>query len=61
MDAEVVLQRFRNHTSEQDRSLETGQHSNGNSWYQLRFFLNAVVADKAKVKAKQLLVAVHSL
>ncbi|KAF1359816.1 hypothetical protein EJ07DRAFT_178305 [Lizonia empirigonia] len=61
MDAEVVLQRFRNHTSEQDRGLEIGQHGDGDSWCQLQKLFDAAVADKAKVKAKQLSAAVHSL
>jgi hypothetical protein len=61
MDAEVVLQHFRNHTLEQDTSLEIGQHADGNSWYQLRKIFDAAVADKAKIEAKQLSAAIHSL
>jgi hypothetical protein len=61
MDAEIVLQRFRNHTSEQDKSLEIGQHGDGDSWYQLWKPFDAAVSDKAKVEAKQLSAALHSL
>jgi hypothetical protein len=61
MDAEVVLQRFCNHTLEQDTSIEIGQHADGNSWYQLRKIFDAAVADKAKIEAKQLSAAVLSI
>ncbi|KAF1937744.1 hypothetical protein EJ02DRAFT_356124 [Clathrospora elynae] len=61
MDAEVVLQRFNNHTLEQDKALEIGQHGDGDSWIHLRKLFDAAVADKAKVEAKQLSAAVHSL
>jgi hypothetical protein len=61
MDAEVVLQRFCNHTLEQDTSLEIRQHADGNSWYQLRKIFDAAVADKAKIEAKQLSAAVLSI
>jgi hypothetical protein len=31
MDAEVVLRRFNNHTSEQDEASKTGQYGDGDS------------------------------
>ena len=61
MDADAVLKRFSNHTSEQDKALRLQQHGNGDSWRELRKIFDAAVADKAKVEAQQLKASLHSL
>ena len=61
MDAEVILKRFNNKASGQADTLEIGEHGDGDSWHQLRKIFDAAVADKAKVKAKQLSASLHSL
>ncbi|RYN74719.1 hypothetical protein AA0120_g12237 [Alternaria tenuissima] len=61
MDAEVVLQRFNNRTSEQDEDAEIGEHGDGDTYNQLRKIFDAAVADKAKVEARRLSQSLHSL
>jgi type IV secretory pathway VirB10-like protein len=61
IDAEVVLKRFNNHTSQQDTDTEIGGHGDGANWNQLRKVLDAAVEDKAKVESKRLAALVHSL
>jgi hypothetical protein len=61
MDAEVVLKRFNNHTSEQDTGTEIKGRGDGDSWNQLRKTLDAAVEDKSKVVSKRLAASVHSL
>jgi hypothetical protein len=61
MDADAVLKRFNNRTSRQAEAPQLGQHSDGNSWRELRKVFNAVVPDKSKVEARQLEASLHSL
>ena len=61
MDAKVILKRFNNKASRQANTLEIGEHSDGDSSHQLRKNFDTAVADKAKVKAKQLLASLYSL
>jgi hypothetical protein len=61
MDADAVLKRFSNYTTEQDKALELQQHGDGDSWRELRKFFDAAVTDKAKVEARQLEASLHSL
>jgi hypothetical protein len=61
IDAEAVLKRFNNTTSEQDKALELGQHGGGDSWRELRKIYDVAVPDKSKVKAQQLKASLHSL
>jgi preprotein translocase subunit SecD len=61
MDADAVLKRFNNHTLEQDKASELGQHGDGDSWRELRKIYDAAVTDKAKVEARQLEASLHSL
>jgi len=51
MDADVILQRFNNRTSEQDKDSKLRQHGDGDSWRELRKIFDAAVANKAKVEA----------
>jgi uncharacterized membrane protein len=61
MDAQVILKRFNNSTTRQDRTPEIGEHGDGDSWSQLRKVFDAAVADKAKVESKRLAASLHSL
>jgi hypothetical protein len=61
MDADAVLKRFNNHTSEQDEASELRQHGNGDSWRGLRKIHVAAVPDKSKVEAQQLEASLLSL
>jgi hypothetical protein len=61
MDADAVLKRFSNHTSEQDKASGLQQHGDGDSWRELRKIFDAAVTDKAKVEARQLEASLHSL
>jgi hypothetical protein len=61
MDADAVLKRFSNQTSEQDKASGLQQHGDGDSWRQLRKIFDAAVTDKAKVEARQLEASLHSL
>ena len=61
MDADAVLQRFNNSTSEQDEASKIGQYDDGVSWTQLRKFFDIAVPDKSIIEAKQLKRTFHSL
>ena len=61
MDAEVILKRFNNNTTQHSGTSEIGEHGDGDSWHELRKIFDAAVADKAKVEAKQLSASLHSL
>jgi hypothetical protein len=61
MDADVILQRFNNRISEQDKDSKLGQHGDGDSWRELRKIFDAAVADKAKVEAQRLEASLRSL
>jgi hypothetical protein len=61
MDAEVILQRFNNHTLEQDEASGLGQHGDGDSYRELRKLYDAAVPDKSAVEAQQLKASLHSL
>jgi hypothetical protein len=61
IEADAVLKRFNNHTSEQDEDSEIREHGDSDSWTQLRKIFDAAVADKAKVEAKRLSRSIHSL
>ncbi|KAI0616534.1 hypothetical protein TUN199_11474, partial [Pyrenophora tritici-repentis] len=50
MDADVILQRFNNRISEQDKDSKLRQHGDGDNWRELRKIFDAAVADKAKRK-----------
>jgi hypothetical protein len=61
IDAEVVLKRFNNTASEQDKASQIGQHGDADPWRKLRMVFKAAVADKSKVEAKRLKASLHSL
>jgi hypothetical protein len=61
MDADTALKRFNHHPERQDEDSEVRVNYNGDSWNKLRKFLDAAVADKAKVEAKRLSQSIHSL
>jgi hypothetical protein len=61
MDAEVILKRFDNHTTQQDRDAEIGKHGDGDSWIELRNLFDSAVANSAGVEAKRLQTSLHSL
>jgi hypothetical protein len=61
MDADAVLKRFNNPPQRQDEDAEIGEHDNGNSWPELRKILDAAVADKTRIEAKQLSQGLHLL
>jgi hypothetical protein len=61
MNADIILQRFNNRTSEQDEDSKLGQHGDGDSWRELRKIFDTAVADNAKVEAQQLKASLHSL
>jgi hypothetical protein len=54
MDASRVLQRFNNNAQQQDNNLGIREQGDGDSWPQLRKIFDVAVANKAKIKAKQL-------
>jgi hypothetical protein len=60
-DAEVIVQRFRTPTPEQDEGPETRKQGDRDSWRQLRILFDAAVKDGSEVKAKQLSASLHSL
>ncbi|KAF1828339.1 hypothetical protein BDW02DRAFT_469677, partial [Decorospora gaudefroyi] len=61
MDADAVLKRFNNHTSEQDKASELRQHGDGDSWRELRKFLDAAVPGVSKVRQDQIKASFFSL
>jgi hypothetical protein len=61
MDVDAVLKRFNNPPQRQDEDAEIGEHGNGNSWPELRKILDAAVANKTRIEAKQLLQGLHLL
>jgi hypothetical protein len=61
MDADVVVKRFNNRTSQQAKASQLGQHGDGDSWRELRKILDVAVPDKAKVEAQQLESSLHSV
>jgi len=61
MDANAVMKRFNNHTSEQDEALQTREYGDGDSWKQLSKLYDTAVADMTTVEAKQLKTSFHSL
>jgi hypothetical protein len=61
MNAEIVLQRFNNHSAQQDGDAEIGEHGNGDTWDQLRNLFESAVTNRAGVEAKRLKGSLHSL
>ncbi|RMZ66343.1 pogo transposable [Pyrenophora seminiperda CCB06] len=60
-NANVVLQRFKTTTLEQDKGLQVRKHGDGDTWKQLRNLFDVVAKDIPKVEAKQLSSSLHSL
>ncbi|CAE7221418.1 DDE 1 domain containing protein [Pyrenophora teres f. teres] len=61
MDAQAVLKRFNKTPQQQLNGVKVGQQGDGDSWRQLRNFLDAAVEDRAKVESKRLEQSLHSL
>jgi hypothetical protein len=61
IDAEAVLKRFNNHLQPHNKDAEIEEHSDSNSWPELRKIFNAAVANKARIKSKRLLRSIYSL
>ncbi|KAH3942755.1 hypothetical protein HBH98_184170 [Parastagonospora nodorum] len=61
MEADAVLKRFNDHLERQDEDSEVRDNGDGDSGNKLRKFLDAAVADKAKVEAKRLSKSIHLL
>ncbi|CAE7020042.1 hypothetical protein PTTW11_02997 [Pyrenophora teres f. teres] len=61
MDAQAVLKRFNKTPQQQLNGVKVGQQGDGDSWRQLRNFLDALVEDRAKVESKRLEQSLHSL
>ena len=61
MEPQVILKRFNNSTTIQDKALQVGEHGDSDSWSQLRKIFDAAVKDIARVEAKQLKQSLHSL
>jgi hypothetical protein len=47
MDAEVILKRFDNHTTQQDGDAEIDEYGDGDSWIELRNLFDSAVANSA--------------
>jgi hypothetical protein len=60
-NANIILQRFKTTTPEQDEGPEIGEPGDGDSWRQLRNLFDVAVKDKDEVEAKRLSAALHSL
>ncbi|CAE7221020.1 hypothetical protein PTTW11_11369 [Pyrenophora teres f. teres] len=61
MDAQAVLKRSNKTPQQQLNGVKVGQQGDGDSWRQLRNFLDAAVEDRAKVESKRLEQSLHSL
>jgi hypothetical protein len=60
-NAEVILKRFNNTTSEQDGDPENQEEDNWSSWRQLRRLFEAAVKDTTTVEAQKLSSSLHSM
>ena len=60
-NADAVLKRFRNTTSDGDKGPESEPKGNKSSWIQLRKLFDATVKDKTDKSTKELSAAIHSL
>ncbi|CAE7003081.1 DDE 1 domain containing protein [Pyrenophora teres f. teres] len=61
MDAQAVLKRFNKTPQQQLNGVKVGQQGDGDSWRQLRNFLDAAVEDRAEVESTRLEQSLHSL
>jgi hypothetical protein len=60
-NAEAILKRFNNTTSEQDRDPENQEEGDWSSWRQLRRLFDAAVKDTTTVEAQKLSSSLHSM
>jgi hypothetical protein len=60
-NANIVLQRFKTTTPEQDEGPEIGEPRDGDNWRQLRNLFDVAVKDKDELEAKRLSTALHLL
>jgi len=61
MDAGAVLKRFNNHQQQQDEAPELGQPGDGDSWRELRKFLDSALQSGSKVNQDRIKSSFHSL
>ncbi|KAF1942975.1 hypothetical protein EJ02DRAFT_317756, partial [Clathrospora elynae] len=60
-NADVILKRFNNYTSNADESSSSEPEGDGSSWKQLRHLIDAAVKDKAEKPSQKLSAAMHLL
>ncbi|KAF1938280.1 hypothetical protein EJ02DRAFT_474070, partial [Clathrospora elynae] len=60
-NADIILKRFNNHTSNGDESSSSEPQGDGSSWKQLRHLIDNAMKDKAEKPSQKLSAAMHSL